>query len=60
MASGAARPQILFSDSMPATRVDPSAVAVIDDIITSAARVRGSASTEEILTDGCGLMCRPS
>ncbi|KAK8861624.1 hypothetical protein IAR55_002447 [Kwoniella newhampshirensis] len=56
MAKWASRPQILFSDSVPAARVHPSAIAVVPDIVTSEAKVAGDAKTEQILTDGCGLM----
>lgn len=57
MAKWAARPQILFSDSIPATIVQPSAIEVVGDIVTLAAEQAGHARTEQILTDGCGLMC---
>ena len=56
----AARPQILSSDSVPATTVAPTAITVIEDIVTSAVHDTGRASTEQILTDGCGLMCKRS
>ncbi|RXK35887.1 hypothetical protein M231_06851 [Tremella mesenterica] len=56
VAKWAARPQILFSDSVPATTVSPEIIMVIDDIITAEADAVGHASTEQILTDGCGLM----
>ncbi|KAK4686078.1 RNA-dependent RNA polymerase, partial [Tremellales sp. Uapishka_1] len=56
MAKWAARPQILFSDSVPATTVDAASIAIIPDIVTRLAQLRGSAATEETLTDGCGLM----
>ena len=58
MAKWAARPQILFSDSVPATTVGASAIGTVDDIVTLAARSTGRVSTEQILTDGCGLMCQ--
>ncbi len=57
MAKWAARPQILFSDSVPAARVDVSSVVIVADIVTLAAQEEGHAETEQILTDGCGLMC---
>ncbi|OCF31654.1 hypothetical protein I316_06659 [Kwoniella heveanensis BCC8398] len=56
MAKWAARPQILFSDSVPGARVDPSAIGIIPDLVTLDAQATGSARTEQILTDGCGLM----
>ena len=56
MAKWAARPQILFSDTVPAFRLEPDSIAVIPDIVTLEAQRDGSASTEQILTDGCGLM----
>nr|XP_031858493.1 uncharacterized protein CI109_006138 [Kwoniella shandongensis]KAA5525565.1 hypothetical protein CI109_006138 [Kwoniella shandongensis] len=56
MAKWASRLQILFSDSVPAASVDPSAITVIPDIVTIQAESAGQASTEQILTDGCGLM----
>ncbi|WVQ93483.1 hypothetical protein IAU59_000557 [Kwoniella sp. CBS 9459] len=56
MAKWAARPQILFSDSVPGTKVDASAIQIIPDLVTLHAEARGSARTQQILTDGCGLM----
>ncbi|WWC68587.1 uncharacterized protein I206_102517 [Kwoniella pini CBS 10737] len=55
MAKWAARLQILFSDSIPATQVDPWAVGEDQDIVADDA-LPGNATTEQILTDGCGLM----
>nr|XP_018264757.1 uncharacterized protein I303_02936 [Kwoniella dejecticola CBS 10117]OBR86915.1 hypothetical protein I303_02936 [Kwoniella dejecticola CBS 10117] len=55
MAKFAARPQILFSDSVPATRVDRAAIGEDDDIVSDVAGF-GKATTEQTLTDGCGLM----
>lgn len=57
MAKWAARPQILFSDSDPAPVIDPSAIVVIEDIVTKTSHDAWHVSTEQILTDGCGLMC---
>ena len=54
MAKWASRPQLLLSDSYPALRLEPSDVQVIDDIVV--AGLSGPASTEQTLTDGCGLM----
>jgi hypothetical protein len=54
MAKWASRPQLLLSDSYPAMRLEPSEVKVIDDIVV--AGLIGAASTEQTLTDGCGLM----
>jgi hypothetical protein len=54
----AARPQLLFSDSIPATIVEDVAVGHAADLITSQAQAAGYASTEQTLTDGCGLMCQ--
>ncbi|WVF65849.1 hypothetical protein IAT40_000586 [Kwoniella sp. CBS 6097] len=56
MAKWAARPQILFSDSVPGARVEPSAIEIIPDLVTLGAQVAGKARTEQILSDGCGLM----
>ncbi|WVW80195.1 hypothetical protein I302_102172 [Kwoniella bestiolae CBS 10118] len=56
MAKWAARPQILFSDSVPVTSVELSAIHEIPDIITREAQLSGRPETEQILTDGCGLM----
>ncbi|WRT65729.1 uncharacterized protein IL334_002677 [Kwoniella shivajii] len=56
MAKWAARPQLLFSDSVPAARVKLSAIQEIPDIVTREAQEAGDARTEQILTDGCGLM----
>jgi hypothetical protein len=57
MAKWAARPQLLFSDTVPVCHVDPSAATVIADVIASSARDPNNITAEEILTDGCGLMC---
>jgi len=54
MAKWASRPQLLLSDSYPAMRLEPYEVEVIDDIVV--AGLIGAASTEQTLTDGCGLM----
>jgi hypothetical protein len=54
MAKWASRPQLLLSDSYPAMRLLPSEVEVIDDIVVDG--LAGPASTEQTLTDGCGLM----
>ncbi|WVR03757.1 hypothetical protein IAU60_000752 [Kwoniella sp. DSM 27419] len=56
MAKWAARPQILFSDSVPVATVQPSAIQVISDIVSHCARDPANPGTNEILTDGCGLM----
>jgi hypothetical protein len=54
MAKWASRPQLLLSDSYPAMQLEPSEVEVIDDIVVEG--LSGPASTEQTLTDGCGLM----
>ncbi|WWC87943.1 uncharacterized protein L201_002843 [Kwoniella dendrophila CBS 6074] len=56
MAKWAARPQILFSDSVPAAKVEASAIGEIPDIVTAEAQLTNNPKTEQILTDGCGLM----
>lgn len=54
MAKWASRPQLLFSDSESAVRLHYSDIQVIDDIVVDG--LSGPASTEQTLTDGCGLM----
>jgi hypothetical protein len=54
MAKWASRPQLLLSDSYPAVCLSPSEVELIDDIVVEG--LGGPASTEQTLTDGCGLM----
>lgn len=54
MAKWASRPQLLLSDSYPAVCLSPSQVEVIEDIVVDG--LNGPASTEQTLTDGCGLM----
>ena len=54
MAKWASRPQLLLSDSYPAMCLLPNEVDVIDDIVVEG--LSGPASTEQTLTDGCGLM----
>lgn len=54
VAKWAARPQLLFSDSQPTIKVDMSDIEVVEDI--EVADLVHRATTEEILTDGCGLM----
>jgi hypothetical protein len=54
MAKWASRPQLLLSDSYPAMCLLPNEVEVIDDIVVEG--LGGPASTEQTLTDGCGLM----
>jgi hypothetical protein len=54
----AARPQILFSDSVPAVRLRPGAIGTAPDIVSSQATCYKEATTEQTLTDGCGLMCK--
>ncbi|WVQ64983.1 uncharacterized protein L199_003153 [Kwoniella botswanensis] len=56
MAKWAARPQILLSESVPAANVGFTAIQEIPDIVTWNAQRKDSPSTEEVLTDGCGLM----
>ncbi|WWC96884.1 hypothetical protein V866_003759 [Kwoniella sp. B9012] len=56
MAKWAARPQILFSDSVPAARVELSDIQEGPDVVASSAQLKEDPTTEEILTDGCGLM----
>ncbi|OCF57860.1 hypothetical protein L486_03881 [Kwoniella mangroviensis CBS 10435] len=56
MAKWAARPQILFSDSVPATKVQLSEIQEGPDIVAQSAQLQEDPTTEEILTDGCGLM----
>lgn len=51
----AARCQLFQSDSVPADLIDPSAIAVVPDIVCNGAPAGADAS--QILTDGCGLMC---
>lgn len=57
MAKWSARPQLLFSDTVPACHVPAGAVTVIRDVVASCAANSNDPATEEILTDGCGLMC---
>lgn len=52
------RLQIFFTDSVPIMSVDPKAVTVIPDVVSSSAPNPANPATEEILTDGCGLMCK--
>jgi hypothetical protein len=52
------RLQIFFTDSVPIMSVDPKAVTVIPDVVSSSASNPANPATEEILTDGCGLMCK--
>lgn len=54
MAKWASRPQLLLSDSYPAVCLLPSDVHVIDDIVV--AGLSEAPTTEQTLTDGCGLM----
>jgi hypothetical protein len=54
MAKWAARPQLLLSDTCPAVHLRPDQVAVVDDMIVSG--LAGPPTTEQTLTDGCGLM----
>jgi hypothetical protein len=54
MAKWASRPQLLLSDSYPAVHLSSSDIEVIEDIVV--AGLNGPASTEQTLTDGCGLM----
>jgi hypothetical protein len=54
MAKWASRPQLLFSDSIPAVKVNPASIGEIDDIVI--ANLSRPATTEQTLTDGCGLM----
>ncbi|WVQ78860.1 hypothetical protein IAT38_000951 [Cryptococcus sp. DSM 104549] len=56
MAKWAARPQLLLSETVPVLHVERDAIAVIPDLVTDEAERTGKASTEQILTDGCGLM----
>lgn len=53
----AARPQILFTDTIPVARVDAARILIVDDIVSSHASNQDDPATEELLTDGCGLMC---
>jgi hypothetical protein len=54
MAKWASRPQLLLSDTYPALQLPPSEIAIIDDIVV--ANLDRPATTEQTLTDGCGLM----
>jgi hypothetical protein len=52
------RLKIYFSDSVPVLVLDPSAVTVIPEIVSAHSSNAEDPATEEILTDGCGLMCK--
>jgi hypothetical protein len=54
MAKWASRPQLLLSDTYPAVCLSPDDIGIIDDIVVSG--LSGPATTEQTLTDGCGLM----
>ncbi|ORY24068.1 RNA dependent RNA polymerase-domain-containing protein [Naematelia encephala] len=55
MAKWAARPQILFSDSVPVSQLSSQdRIGIIPDIVSSSAY--GEPGAEQILTDGAGLM----
>lgn len=59
MAKWAARLQLVMSDSVPVTQVEKGMIKVIPDIICLTATNPSDPAASEILSDGCGLMCKP-
>lgn len=60
MAKWAARLQLVMSDSVPVTRIERGMIKVIPDIVCLTATNPSDPEACEILSDGCGLMCKPT